>query len=166
MTKETNQRRERDQFIVWEGEVYRIQAPKYGDPNMLHLLVFQFEYGVRIVIHPNDHNPPHFHVYINKEKIASYRIEDGKRLNGKKDRRAKEKEIKKYWKRDRYVLATVWNMGPGRDRREKATLPQKNWTMPEIKDAEARINDLFYPNNEFHSWKHPERRSELDNFQS
>ena len=51
------------------------------------------------------HKEPHFHVTFNGE-TSSHCISNGKILQkGKKTK----SEIRKYWKKDRYVLAEVWN---------------------------------------------------------
>ena len=38
-------------------------------------------FGIIIVIHPNDHNPPHVHVWCG-EKRAKFSIVDGRLMNG------------------------------------------------------------------------------------
>jgi Domain of unknown function (DUF4160) len=62
---------------------------------------------LRIVIHPNEHPPPHFHVVADGIN-ASFAIEDCALLNGKIGDR--ERSLVEYWHRKgRPRLVDVWN---------------------------------------------------------
>ncbi|MEJ7738113.1 MAG: DUF4160 domain-containing protein [Chitinophagaceae bacterium] len=66
---------------------------------------------LEVVIHSNDHNPPHFHVRSNDFKIdAKFSIETGEYLSGEigsKDL----KRIKAYYKspKTKIVMEKIWN---------------------------------------------------------
>lgn len=63
--------------------------------------------GLRIVIYPREHAPPHFHV-TGGEMDASFRIEDGTLLQGMADSRTRD--LIEYWFiKAKPRLIEVWN---------------------------------------------------------
>lgn len=63
--------------------------------------------GLRIMVYPNDHPPPHFHVK-SGDVDASFRIDNCDLLKGKVPVNA-EKKIRYWHKRSRPVLEKAWN---------------------------------------------------------
>ena len=68
-------------------------------------------HGYKIVIYPNEHYPPHFHIIKDNQKLAAYTIDNCKKINGNLPRNieakivfyhelAKDKLIK-FWKNTR-----------------------------------------------------------------
>lgn len=69
--------------------------------------VVQFN-GLKVSIKANEHPPPHFHVsYQNSD--ASFRIDNGEKLNGQGQILKYENNIKKWWKKNKQKLIDVWN---------------------------------------------------------
>ena len=66
------------------------------------------KYGVKILIYPNDHLPPHFHVCCQGHRPA-FSIESGERLKGHKGLEKVENQIKEIWRRGRYEILDHWN---------------------------------------------------------
>jgi hypothetical protein len=63
--------------------------------------------SLRIVIHPNEHPPPHFHV-IGSGINASFAIDNCALLRG--DIGSRERQLVEYWhRRGRTRLVDVWN---------------------------------------------------------
>ena len=64
-------------------------------------------FGIIIVIHPNDHNPPHVHVWCG-EKRAKFSIVDGSILNGHIPT-SKIKIVQEFISTYRNELLQMWN---------------------------------------------------------
>jgi hypothetical protein len=61
-----------------------------------------------VVIQAREHPPPHFHVRYRKEN-ASFSISDCMRLPGVKGLEKFERNIKKWWTKNKCTLISVWN---------------------------------------------------------
>ena len=66
------------------------------------------QYELKVIIHPNDHLPPHFHVCAMGSRPA-FTIEACERLKGHKGLERKNRQIKKIWKHGRYEILEQWN---------------------------------------------------------
>ena len=84
------------------------------------------KYGVKILIYPNDHLPPHFHVCCQGYRPA-FSIESGERLKGHKGLEKVEDQIKEIWRRGRYEILDRWNELRPDDRPHGRINPPASW---------------------------------------
>lgn len=79
------------------GEVRRIQK--------VHV---DYLKGAKIEIFSNEHPPPHFRVKY-QGSTANYSIKDCSRVNGSGEVTRFEKNIFKWWKKNKQILIDIWN---------------------------------------------------------
>lgn len=81
----------------------------------------------RICVYPNDHSPPHFHVYSNGEE-AAFSIRTGERLKGYKGLKNRDEAVKEAWQLFRKDIAVKWNeTRPTNAVHLKMELPVSEW---------------------------------------
>lgn len=64
--------------------------------------------GAKIEIFSNEHPPPHFRVKY-QGSTANYSIKDGRRINGSGEVTRFDKNIYKWWKKNKQKLIEIWN---------------------------------------------------------
>lgn len=67
--------------------------------------------GVKILLHPNDHPPPHFHVQYNGED-NSFRLDNGEPLHPNNGLKSYFKNIKKWHTKNAKLIIAAYNNGP------------------------------------------------------
>jgi hypothetical protein len=77
------------------------------DPGTTHFKVDMFD-GLRADIFFDEHPPPHFAVSYDGER-ANFAIVDGKRLRKNKGLELHERNIRKWWEKNRFKLIKLWN---------------------------------------------------------
>ena len=103
--------------------------------------------GVKIVVFPNDHPPPHFHVVKNDES-AAFSIETGERLEGSKGLKGKDKQIRRFWHYGRYEILEHWNKLRPDDR------PHQRMTAPDFwPEREAIEKKYIFTSDQLNDWK-------------
>ena len=92
---------------LWES-LY--QGPIFDDAGRRYLTEEQVARvdGKSLVIHADEHPPPHFHVKFAGEN-ASFSLADGSRLAGSKGLEKYDRNIKQWWKTHRCALVDTWN---------------------------------------------------------
>ena len=105
------------------------------------------EYGVKIVIYPNDHLPAHFHVYCRGHRPA-FNIKTGERLKGHKGLEKVEKRIKKIWRIGRYEILDHWNNLRSDDCSHGRINPPASWPP---RDSEE-LKDISYNREDALDW--------------
>ena len=93
-----------DKFIEWKG-----YEPSFEEVQRVGLraIIIRHE-DFRVYVNTNDHPPPHFHVQSNGES-AAFSIETGKRIQGSRGLKRRDKIIKEVWFDGRHEIAEAWN---------------------------------------------------------
>lgn len=78
-----------------------------NDSDNIRFKVDMFD-GLRIVMHFDEHPPPHFAVKFQDEK-ASFSIAECERLRGNKGLERHEAKIRKWWSKNKNTLKKQWN---------------------------------------------------------
>lgn len=102
----------------------------------------------KVVIYPNDHAPPHFHVIKNNESPA-FSIETGDRLPGHKGLKNKDKQIKQFWHHGRYEILAHWNKyRPDDQPHQKMKVPNSWPSKDELEESFSfdggQLNEWIY----------------------
>lgn len=90
-----------------QGAIYEIHDDGSETVEIKKVAVAQFD-GVQVSIRANEHPPPHFHVAY-QGNDASFRIDNGQKLNGQGAILKYEKNIWKWWNKNKDRLIQVWN---------------------------------------------------------
>ena len=102
--------------------------PQYSAVMPGHTMVSRMseEYGIKILIHPKEHLPAHFHVSCQGHRPA-FCIETGERREGHKGLEKVERHIKKIWRIGRYEILDHWNNLRPDDRPYGRINPPASW---------------------------------------
>ena len=97
-------------FYLFNSSTYVAEIEKFEHPILLEAkaLVDRLD-GLKIVIYPKEHPPPHFHV-VGGDTDASFRLDTGELIGGIINTRNKKKV--QYWfsqQQARKALLHVWN---------------------------------------------------------
>ena len=95
-------------------------------PRSTRTALMSKKYGVKILIHPNEHLPAHFHVSCQGHRPAFY-IETGERREGHKGLEKVERHIKKIWRIGRYEILDHWNKLRPDDRPHERIKAPDSW---------------------------------------
>ncbi len=94
------------------------------------------KHGVKIIIYPNDHSPPHFHV-LAKGHHPAFSIETGERANNSKGLEGKDRQIKTIWEAGRHEIRECWNKyRPGDIPGQIMEIPS-SWPMRDVGKAKS-----------------------------
>ncbi len=126
---------------------------QYGhEPSFDMIISFEFRalvtrhHGFSIHVHPNDHNPPHFHVLWKGESMA-FSIETGKRLDGYRGLKGRNAIIESIWNIEKHEIAAKWNeTRPSDHSHQSFTIPAMWGPAPTEKERKRSLIKMKYSN--------------------